>query len=118
MKSSQTVGCKPSGQRKFNLRISILNVIVKHYYEVSHTSRYRKLGSPACVLFIGLQVSPCQMLGNGHTSIIDFVTFRRRHSLLSAAISVRSIVLLLLVVKLNAVCVTQLKQLVRLSIIN
>ena len=63
MKSSQTIGCKPSGQRKFNLRISLLNVIVKHYYEVSHTSRYRKLGSPACVLFIGLQVSPCQMLG-------------------------------------------------------
>ena len=63
MKCSQTIGCKPSGQRKFNLRISLLNVIVKHYYEVSHTSRYRKLGSPACVLFIGLQqVSPCQML--------------------------------------------------------
>ena len=35
MKSSQTIGCKPSGQRKFNLRISLLNVIVKHYYEVS-----------------------------------------------------------------------------------
>ena len=45
--------------------VGLLNVIVKQYYEVSQkltTSRYRKLGSPACVLFIGLQVSPCQML--------------------------------------------------------
>ena len=80
---------------------------------LGHTYRWHATtdGSPACDLYIGLQLSDVV-----HIGLIDFVTFRRRHSLLLTAISVRSFVFLLLVVKLNAVCVTQLKQLIRLSL--
>ena len=82
---------------------------------LGHTYRWHATtdGSPACDLYrpIGLQLSDVV-----HIGLIDFVTFRRRHSLLSTAISVRSFVFLLLVVKLNAVCVTQLKQLIRLNL--